>query len=279
MPSGTTRRRSPRRMLNRERHELLVTLAKAWWNVPSAERHAFDVEFQSSVAFGDSHTRPWAPPVLKHPGLRGGRIQPDWRYVRALVQQGLLQFRAKERYGRAFCVELTPEGFEIAENPQPSAPQTNGATPRKPRLFIVHGRDHTTKLEVKNFLQNDLDLPEPLVLHEEPDRGRTIIEKFEDCAKVVDGAVVLLTPDDHHFEPDGSNQGSAKNDQLRRARQNVILELGYFLAKFGRSSGKVLLLYKGELDIPSDLSGTIYIVITNGVHTAEGKIRRELGLR
>jgi CheY-like chemotaxis protein len=136
--------------------------------------------------------------------------------------------------------------------------------------FIVHGHDDREKLELKNFLQNSLGLPEPKILHELPNMGRTIIEKFEDIAACVDLAFVLLTPDDKMAAPDESN------DDKRRARQNVIFELGYFLAALGRDSGRVLLLHKGILDLPSDLSGVIYIDISKGISSAGELIRREL---
>ena len=56
----------------------------------------------------------------------------------------------------------------------------------------------------------------------------------------------------------------------------MIFELGYFLGVFGRSSGRVFLLHKGALDLPSDISGVIYIDISNGVDAAGENIRREL---
>jgi predicted nucleotide-binding protein len=141
---------------------------------------------------------------------------------------------------------------------------------RVPRPFIVHGHDDKTKLELKNYLQNTLGLPEPIILHEEPDIGRAIIEKFEDLALAANLAFVLLTPDDFVASPKDGDL------EKRRARQNVILEAGFFLGTFGRRTGRVLLLYKGELEIPSDLSGVIYIDITNGVESAGEKIRREV---
>jgi predicted nucleotide-binding protein len=139
-----------------------------------------------------------------------------------------------------------------------------------PVPFIVHGRDDATKLEVKNYLQNKLGLPEPIILHEQPSHGRTIIEKFEAFALQSQLAFVVLTPDDPGSSP------SASNEEKRRARQNVIFELGYFLGTFGRNSGRVLLLYKGSLELPSDISGVIYIDITNGIESAAETIRREL---
>jgi CheY-like chemotaxis protein len=139
-----------------------------------------------------------------------------------------------------------------------------------PTPFIVHGQDEAAKLAVKNYLQNTLKLPEPIILHEQPNVGRTIIEKFEHYAAHSHIAFVILTPDDH-LAP-----AAASNDEKRRARQNVIFELGYFLATFGRSSGRVVLLYKGPLELPSDLSGVVYIDISHGIEGAGELIRREL---
>jgi predicted nucleotide-binding protein len=137
--------------------------------------------------------------------------------------------------------------------------------------FIVHGHDDHTKLAVKNYLQNNLGFSEPIILHEQPTLGRTLIEKFEDYAGQVQFAFVVLTPDDKLAE------STATNDEKRRARQNVIFELGYFLALFGRISGRVLLLHRGPLELPSDVSGLIYIDISNGIEAAGELIRREIG--
>jgi CheY-like chemotaxis protein len=138
------------------------------------------------------------------------------------------------------------------------------------RPFIVHGHDDTTKLEVKNYLQNTLGLPEPIILHEQPNVGRTLIEKFEDLAADVDLVFVLLTPDDVAADPSGGDP------EKRRARQNVILELGFFLGLLGRRSGRVFLLYKGPLDLPSDLSGVVYLDIGSGLQNVSDQIRKEL---
>jgi len=140
----------------------------------------------------------------------------------------------------------------------------------RPKAFIVHGHDKTEKLALKDFLQNTLGFPEPIILHEQPSLGRTIIEKLEDYTSQVDLAFVLLTPDDIMGPVDGTN------DEKRHARQNVIFELGYFLGVFGRSSGRVVLLYKGKLELPNDISGVIYIDISNGVDAASEIIRKEL---
>ena len=115
-------------------------------------------------------------------------------------------------------------------------------------IFIVHGRDNETKETVARFLEH-LDL-EPVILHEQPNQGRTIIEKFEQHAQV-GFAVALLTPDDI-----GALQEDARNLKSR-ARQNVIFEFGYFIGRIGRN--RVCALTKGDVEIPSDYDGVVYI--------------------
>lgn len=143
--------------------------------------------------------------------------------------------------------------------------------PRKNiRPFIVHGHDDKTLLELKDYLQNTLGMSEPTILRRMPSLGKTIIEKFEREAESIELVFVLLTPDDKIIDSNKSD------DEKRRARQNVILELGFFLGKLGRESGRVLLLHKGPLEIPSDIAGVEYIDIANGVMSAGENIRREL---
>jgi predicted nucleotide-binding protein len=117
------------------------------------------------------------------------------------------------------------------------------------RVFIVHGHDEALKLDVELTLKQ-LGL-EPIILHKQANQGKTIIEKFEAHADV-GFAVVLLTPDDI-----GGNAGSSGVAELSpRARQNVVLELGYFVGKLGRE--RVVALRKGNTEIPSDLHGVVY---------------------
>lgn len=145
-----------------------------------------------------------------------------------------------------------------------------GSAPPRPQAFIVHGHNETVKYQLKNYLQNTLGFTEPIILHEQPNLGRTIIEKFEDYAARSSLVFALLTPDDV-----GTSAG-ATDDLKRRARQNVIFEMGYFLGMLGRKSGRVILLYQGPLELPSDLAGIIYIDISNGIESMGENIRKEL---
>lgn len=122
------------------------------------------------------------------------------------------------------------------------------------RVFVVHGHDGEAKESVARFLQK-IGL-EPIILHEQASSGRTVIEKFETYSHGVAFAVVLLTADD---------VGAALTDasNLRaRARQNVIMELGYFIGKLGRM--RVCALHKGSLELPSDYQGVIYLEMDQG---------------
>lgn len=142
---------------------------------------------------------------------------------------------------------------------------------KKPKMFIVHGHDGGAKLELKNYLQNNLHLGEPIILHEQPNLGRTIIEKFEDETTDVDIVFVLMTPDDAVAD------SSSSDVEKRRSRQNVIFELGYFYGVLKRQSGKIILCHKGHTEIPSDISGIIYVDISSGIEATGEQLRKELG--
>lgn len=120
------------------------------------------------------------------------------------------------------------------------------------RVFLVHGHNEAVLNAVARFLEH-LDL-EVVILKDEPNRGQTVIEKFVEHSDV-GFAVVLLTGDDV-----GRAAGAA--ELKPRARQNVILELGYFLAKLGRAH--VCALYQGGVEIPSDFSGVLFVPLDPG---------------
>lgn len=137
----------------------------------------------------------------------------------------------------------------VSSRPQRSAPSVPRPASTKD-VFVVHGHDNEAKLIVARFIEH-CGL-RPVILHEEADEGRTVIEKFEETSNVA-FAIVLLTPDDV-----GALAPAAGADPSLqpRARQNVILELGYFLGKLGRKG--VCALRRGDVEIPSDFAGVIY---------------------
>lgn len=139
-----------------------------------------------------------------------------------------------------------------------------GAEDRVPigkRIFIVHGHDEGAKQTVARFLEN-LDL-EVVILHEQADKGKTIIEKLEANSSDVDigYAVVLLTPDDRGSSVSKANRTKPRLPLRPRARQNVILELGYFIGKLGRE--RVRALYVDGVELPSDYQGVLYTKFDN----------------
>lgn len=126
--------------------------------------------------------------------------------------------------------------------------------PKDNSVFIVHGQEEATKLSVARYLEK-LGV-KPVILQEQINRGMSLIEKFEDYAAKAGFAVILMTPDDFGY-PVGKEE-----EKKHRARQNVVLELGYFFAKLGRD--KTIVLTKGEVEFPSDVMGIVYEKIDNG---------------
>jgi predicted nucleotide-binding protein len=144
---------------------------------------------------------------------------------------------------KAVPATLTQEE-ELSTEPIPE-PDAEDRSPN--RVFVVHGQNQTVRTEVVEFLQS-LGLV-GIVLHNQPNMGRHLLTKFIDEAELVTFAVILMTDDD---------LGSLKGGEMRpRARQNVILELGYFLAYLGQE--KVCALITPGLETPSDFDGIAYI--------------------
>jgi predicted nucleotide-binding protein len=140
---------------------------------------------------------------------------------------------ARKRFDRAAQTDLRP-------------------APLSRRVFVVHGHDDGAREAVARFLEK-IGF-EPIILHEQANRGGTVIEKIE-ANRDVGFAVVLLTPDDVGR--------SIKEDELKsRARQNVLLELGYFIGHLGR--GRVCALKRGDVELPSDYVGVVWEKMDDG---------------
>lgn len=120
----------------------------------------------------------------------------------------------------------------------------------KTEVFIVHGHDNSAKQEVARFIET-VGL-EAIILHEKASSGMTIIEKIEHYSSNADFAIVLYTPCDlGRLAKDTTVQPKA------RARQNVVFEHGYLMAKLGRKN--VCALVKGSIETPNDISGVVYV--------------------
>ncbi|EDM67822.1 hypothetical protein PE36_17695 [Moritella sp. PE36] len=127
--------------------------------------------------------------------------------------------------------------------------QQNYIAPKK-KVFIVHGRDNEAKQEISRYIESlGIDV---IILHEQANSGMTIIEKIEYYANEADFALILYTACDH-----GRGIHETKSHPKNRARQNVIFEHGYLMAKLGREN--VCALVKGQIETPNDISGVVYV--------------------
>lgn len=128
------------------------------------------------------------------------------------------------------------------------------------KVFIVHGHDGELKEAVARLIEKQGITA--IILSEQANRGATVIEKIEQNSDV-NSAICLFTSDDF---------GKEKNDKelKSRARQNVVFETGYFIARLGRQN--VIIISEDGVELPSDLQGVMY---TNTVEW-KLKILREL---
>lgn len=141
-------------------------------------------------------------------------------------------------------VQFTASNIPI----QPIAQKTEIiSTPVSNSIFVVHGRDDSAKIEVARLIER-AGL-EAIILHEQANGGRTIIQKFEDHGGAAGFAIVIMTPDD----VGGLNENSLQ----ARARQNVIGEMFWFAGRLGRE--RVCALKKGAIEVPTDFAGVGYV--------------------
>jgi len=159
------------------------------------------------------------------------------------------------------------DDLSITQQPTRSQDRPSLATRR---VFLVHGHDEEAKQTVARFLET-LRL-EPVILGEQASEGRTLIEKFEKSSDVA-YAIVVMTPDDI-----GRARSAPSEAAAQRPRQNVLLELGYFLGKLSRA--RVCPLVKGNLELPTDYHGVVYIAMdpTEGWKMKLAKELKQAGL-
>lgn len=140
---------------------------------------------------------------------------------------------------------------EMVDDEESTMPSQPVQPSNMSKIFIVHGHDGALQQSVARVIEKQGI--EAVILSEQANQGRTIIEKFE-ANSDVGGAICLFTADDVGKAKDAATENS-------RARQNVVLETGYFMGKLGRDH--VVILADSEIEIPSDLSGVVYTDTSN----------------
>ena len=155
------------------------------------------------------------------------------------------------------------------KNVQEMRDYLNNTSPKSKnrKVFVVYGHDDIAKTQLEALLRR-WDL-EPIILDQQASGGQTIIEKLEEFGSDISYAIVLATPDDI---------GKDKNElkEKLRVRQNVVLELGMFLAKLGREKVAILLKEAENFEKPSDIQGLIYIPFQKKVDDVAISLIREL---
>ena len=155
--------------------------------------------------------------------------------------------------------------------PAKQSPQVaeGGAAPaaavKEPKVFVVYGHDTEARDQLELMLLR-MNI-KPVILGNMAPDGKTIIEALI-ANTDVPYAVVLLTPDDE------GHKAGADDKKAFRARQNVVLEMGMFLSKLGRE--RVAILHKGNLELPSDINGLIYVPFNKSVQEAKNKLAASL---
>lgn len=147
---------------------------------------------------------------------------------------------------KATILELKTYLGEESGDMDTSTGITNAFPLTNNKVFIVHGHDGEIKEAVARMLEKQGI--EPIILNEQANQGKTIIEKFEKYSDT-GAAIALFTNDDVGKEKDAG-------DVSPRARQNVVFEAGFFMGKLGRD--KVIIIAEKENELPSDLEGVVY---------------------
>lgn len=191
--------------------------------------------------------------------LSGG-AKANWYTSGKVVVQG------KDSDEKALLVSVANEGVLTGkETGKDKCEQASAKIEKEPKVFVVYGHDTEARDQLELMLLR-MNI-KPVILGNLAPDGKTIIEALI-ANTDVPYSVVLLTPDD-----EGHLMGKPE-DKEPRARQNVVLELGMFLAKLGRD--KVAILHKGQLELPSDINGLIYIQFDKSVQEAKNKLAASL---
>lgn len=255
-------------------------------------------QIQSLITLGEKFTRINFCYPHKNPKVYGGEDRPEWltwktrcyNLIKEIVAPNspaaalantAVSIPTHRYYLKSFDrqKETMIQALKLAtENiKRDSFDELKKSTPKKGpstssnKIFIVHGHDTPLKTELENFL-SDIGI-EPIILHKKPDEGQTIIEKFEKHSDV-GYAFILLTPDEIAYTIDQEKLDDSIRNKEKRARPNVIFEFGFFVGMLGRN--RVCCLYKGDVELPSDLGGLLYKKIETTVDAQGLNIIKEL---
>lgn len=176
------------------------------------------------------------------------------RYSPSIWTEGT-DFAPYRRAGVLEAVTVLEAGkfeLEIASDAGESESPANARIQEAPstRIFIVHGQDDARKFELASLLQS-ITGEQPVILHQQANGGKVLIEKLEEHGGGAGFAVVLLTGDDV-----GRAKQLDPSDDHARARQNVVFEMGFFFGLIGRE--RVAVLYEPSVELPSDINGLVY---------------------
>ena len=205
------------------------------------------------------------PPASFHLEITRGHPHQGLGPVNATIER-LLPTNATGRWRSANGAHGT---FEIEKMAEASvgALQDSAVDSARDKVFIAHGHDEGLREGVARYVQNLIG-SSPIILQERTDRGRSLIEKFEQESTAASYAIIIAAPDDVGYSVvDGPEHAKP------RARENVWFELGFFAGKIRRE--RTCVLYRGNVQIPSDLGGIAYIPAENP-ETWKVRVAREL---
>ena len=241
-----------------------------FWNEANSRENTMTIHSRKTIdqLLAEDITR--CEEFLRNPNDKGGQqlyVEITSRYDSVIENfgNGLYQYFSEQHFydpevsGESLIHNIrTLQGKMISYQAKNYPPKENATfsilssmniVKNNKKVFIVHGHDNEAKQELARVLEKS-DF-EAIILHEQPNSGKTIIEKIERYTDV-GYAIVLYTECD---------KGRDKNVQIEqeksRARQNVVFEHGYLIAKLGRDH--VCALVKGDVETPGDISGVVYV--------------------
>lgn len=217
--------------------------------------------------------------MLKKLNISEKKLLSNLVYIR---KKNLIEIKPdtwQEGWGDFECARISTRGIDLIEKEESFEKEERKFY--ETEVFIVHGRDELSKTLLARMLEKMK--MEPIILHEQPSKGMTLIEKLEHYSKSIGYAFVILTPDDvGALKEDYDNAfKTLRTEKIfngsvfqHRARQNVVFELGWFQGKLGRN--RVCLLYKKGVELPADIDGMVYSGFEDSIEECYKDIINEL---